>query len=59
MEHKEAKKQAIGTARRKKKPKNEDSVRNLWDNFKSTNLCITGCQTEKTESKKLKTYLKK
>ena len=26
--------------RRKKNPKNEDSVSNLWDNFKHSNICI-------------------
>ena len=58
MEHKEAKKQAMGTARRKKKPKNEDSVRNLWDNFRHTNVPIIGV-LEGKKGKKLEPYLKK
>ena len=39
--------------------KNEDRYRNLWDNFKCSNIRIIGCQEEKRKSKKLKTYLKK
>ena len=41
MEPKEAKK-PIRTRRRKKNPKNEDSISSLWDNFKRTNICIIG-----------------
>ena len=37
-----SKKQQIRTARRKKNPKNEDSVRRLWDYFNSTNIHIIG-----------------
>ena len=38
--------------------KNEERLRNLWDNFKHSNIRIIGCQKEK-KSKKLKTYLNK
>ena len=38
--------------------KNE-RFRNLWDNFKHSNVQITGLLEEKRKSKKLKTYLKK
>ena len=38
--------------------KHEGSVRSLWDNFKCTNVCITGVPEEKRESNKLKTYVK-
>ena len=38
---------------------NEDRLRNLWDNFKSSNIQIIGVPEEKRKSKKLKTYLKK
>ena len=38
---------------------NEDRLRNLWDNFKSSNIQIIGVPEEKRKSKKLKTCLKK
>ena len=56
LEHKEAKK-TIRTTRRKKNPKNKDSISSLWDNFKRSNICIIGVPEEK--SKKLEIYLKK
>ena len=37
----------------------EERLRNLWDNFKSSNIQIIGVPEEKNESKKLKTYLNK
>ena len=42
LEHKETKKQPIRTTRRKKNPNNQDSVSNFWDNFKRSNIFITG-----------------
>ena len=39
--------------------KHEDRLRNLWDNFKHSNIQIIGCQKEKSKSKKLKSYLNK
>ena len=39
--------------------KNEERLRNLWDNFKHSNIQIIGCQKEKSKSKKLKSYLNK
>ena len=39
--------------------KSEDSLTNLWDNLKCSNIQIMGCQKEKNNSKKLKTYLNK
>ena len=39
LEHKEAKK-TIRTTRRKKNPKNKDSISSLWDNSKRPNICI-------------------
>ena len=56
------KEKTIRTTRRKqnlKKKKNKVRLRNLWDNFKHTNIQITGCYKEKRKNKKLKTYLKK
>ena len=37
--------------------RNEDSLRDFWDNIKSTNIYIIGIQ-EKRESKDLRKYLK-
>ena len=42
MEHEEAKKYSIRRTKRKKNKKNEDSISSLWDNFKRSNICITG-----------------
>ena len=39
--------------------KNEERLRNLWNNFKHSSIWITGVPKEKNKSKKLKTYLKK
>ena len=39
--------------------KNEERLRNLWDNFKCANTQIIGVLEGKKKSKKLKTYLKK
>ena len=38
--------------------KSEERFRNLWDNFKHSNIQIIRCQKEKRKSKELKTYLK-
>nr|KAF6389100.1 serine/threonine/tyrosine interacting protein [Myotis myotis] len=43
----------------KKNKKYEDSVRNLWDNFKHTYIHIMGMLERKRRNKKSKTYLKK
>ena len=37
--------------------KNDEKLRNLWDNFKCSNIQIIGVPEEKRKSKKLKTYL--
>ena len=34
---------------KEKKKKSEDSLRNLWNNSKWTNICIMGTQKEKRE----------
>ena len=39
--------------------KNEERLRNLWDNYKVPTPVSQGCQKEKNKSKKLKTYLNK
>ena len=41
-------------------PKNEERLRNLWDNFINIPTSESqGCQKEKRKSKKWKTYLNK
>ena len=39
--------------------KNEQRLRNFWDNFKHSNIQIIVVPEEKRKSKKLKTYLNK
>ena len=41
----------------KRTQENEDSLRDLWDNIKCTNICNIGVSEE--DNKELKTYLKK
>ena len=38
--------------------KTEDTLRELWDNIKHTNIHIIGFQKEKRERKVLRKYLK-
>ena len=42
----------------KRMKRNEDSLRDLWDNIKHTNICITGVP-EGEEKKDLRKYLKR
>ena len=39
--------------------KNEDSLRELWDNMKHINICIIGVPEEQRERKGQKNYLNK
>ena len=39
--------------------KNEERLRNLWDNFKHSNIQIIGVPEGEEQSKKLKNYLKR
>ena len=44
----------------KRMRRNEDSLRDLWDNIKCTNICITRVpEGEEGEEKDLKKYLKR
>ena len=43
---------------KKKKKRNEDSLRNPWDDIKHTNILILGVQ-KKRERKDLRKYLKR
>ena len=43
----------------KKKKKNEDSLRDCWDNIKGSNIIIMGSQKEKSETKDLRKHLKR
>ena len=58
LEHKESKNNQ-SEQKKKKNPPNEDSVSSLWDNFKRSNICLTGVPEGKRKSKKLEIYLKK
>ena len=59
LEHKEAKINNQSEQQEEKRiQKNKDSVRNLWDNFKRSNIHIIGAPEGKRKSKKLKIYLK-
>ena len=42
LEHKEAKPHQSEQEEEKRIHKNEDSINSLWDNFKRSNICITG-----------------
>ena len=39
--------------------RNEDSLRDFWENIKRLNILIIGVQKEKRERKYLRKYLKK
>ena len=44
----------------KRMKRNEDSLRDLWDNIKCTNICIIGApEGEERERKDLRKYLKR
>ena len=43
----------------KRMKRNEDSLRDLWDNIKSTNIHIIWVPEEKRERKDLRKYLKR
>ena len=45
--------------RKKKKKRNEDSLRNLWDNIKSTNIHILGVPEGDERQKGPRKYLKR
>ena len=51
---------ATGQNIEKRTKGNEDSIRDLWDNIKCTNICITRVpEGEEGEEKDLKKYLKR
>ena len=54
-------KQTFNWNKMKKKEfkKNEDRLRNLWDNFKHSNIRIIWVPEGEGKTKKLKTYMKK
>ena len=43
----------------KRMKRNEDSLRDLWDNIKRNNILIIGVPEEKRERKDLRKYLKR
>lgn len=42
----------IRAAKRKNTQRSEDSLRNLWDTIKQTNICVTGPQKEREQGPK-------
>ena len=50
---------AMEDNKEKRMKRNEDSLRDLWDNIKRTNIRIIGSQEKKRESKDLRKYLKR
>ena len=45
--------------RKNESKKYEGNIRNLWENFKCTNIQVMGVPQEKRESRELKSYVKK
>ena len=50
---------AVEQNKQKKMKRNEDSLRDLWDNIKHNNICIIGVPKEKRRGKDLRKYLKR
>ena len=51
---------AMEQNKEKRKKRNEDSLRDLWDNIKHTNICIIGVpEGEERERKDPRKYLKR
>ena len=51
---------AMEQNREKKMKRNGDSLRDLWDNIKHTNICIIGApEGEEREKRDLRKYLKR
>ena len=49
---------AVEENKEKRMKRNEDILRECWDNIKHTNICFTGGQKEKRERKGLRKHLK-
>ena len=50
---------ATEQTKEKRTKRNDDSLRDLWDNIKCNNICITGSQKKKRKRKGLRKYLKR
>ena len=51
---------AVEQNKEKRMKRNEDSLRDLWDNIKHNNICITGVpEREERERKDQRKYLKR
>ena len=50
---------AVEQTKEKRMKRNEDSLRDLWDNIKGNNIRIIGVPEEKTEKKDPRKYLKR
>ena len=45
--------------KKKRLKRNEDSLKELWDNVKHNNICVTGVQKEERERKGQRKYLRR
>ena len=59
LEHRTVEFTATEQDKEKRMKRNEDSLRDLWDNIKRTNIRVIGSQKEKRERKDLRRYLKR
>ena len=59
LEYKEAKTNQWEQQEEKRIQKNEDSVRSLWDNFKSTNIYIMGVSEREEKQKEIENLFEK
>ena len=50
---------AVEQNKEKRMKRNEDSVRDLWDNIKCNNILIIGVPEERRKRKDLRKYLKR
>ena len=59
LEHKKEKDIRSVQQEEKRIQKNEDSVSSLWNNFKSSNICIIGVPEGEEKEQEIGNYLKK
>ena len=57
LEHKKAKNNQLKQQEEKRIPKNDDSVSSLWDNFKHSNIRITGVPEGEEEEQEIENLL--
>ena len=59
LEHKEGKNNHLEQKVKKESPQNEDSVNNLWDNFKRSNICIIGLPEGEEKEQEIRNLFEK